>query len=138
MLVPRPALLPGLEIFSCRQARRCGRLPPVPPAVEPKNLADLGIVADGGAENWRRPHGLDCARAKGIWCWTTGLEPRCGLPRRGKRKSGEAVAIANGEAQPVRAYIPEKVNVPAIRAKFKLSQAATLPAVHQSATVKGR
>jgi putative transcriptional regulator len=36
----------------------------------------------------------------------------------------EALAIAKGEAEPARAYVPEKVDVPAIRAKFKLSQAA--------------
>jgi putative transcriptional regulator len=34
----------------------------------------------------------------------------------------EAVAIAGGEAEPARAYVPEKVDVPAIRAKTKLSQ----------------
>lgn len=36
----------------------------------------------------------------------------------------EAVAIAKGEAKPARVYAPEKVDVSAIRAKFKLSQAA--------------
>jgi putative transcriptional regulator len=36
----------------------------------------------------------------------------------------EALAIAKGEVEPARAYVPEKVDVPAIRAKSKLSQAA--------------
>jgi putative transcriptional regulator len=36
----------------------------------------------------------------------------------------EALAIAKGEAKPARMFVPEKVDVPAIRAKVKLSQAA--------------
>jgi putative transcriptional regulator len=35
----------------------------------------------------------------------------------------EAIAIARGEIEPARAYVPEKVDVPAIRAKTRLSQA---------------
>jgi len=34
----------------------------------------------------------------------------------------EAVAIAAGKARPARSYVPEKVDVPAIRAKTKMSQ----------------
>ena len=36
----------------------------------------------------------------------------------------EALAIAKGDAEPARAFVPEKVDVPAIRAKSKLSQTA--------------
>src|SRR5262245_28827113 len=35
----------------------------------------------------------------------------------------EALAIASGEARPARAYVPEKVDVPAVRAKTGMSQA---------------
>jgi putative transcriptional regulator len=36
----------------------------------------------------------------------------------------QALAIAKGEAKPARMFVPEKVDVRAIRAKVKLSQAA--------------
>jgi putative transcriptional regulator len=35
----------------------------------------------------------------------------------------EAVAIARGDAEPARAYVPRKVDVPAIRKKMGMSQA---------------